>query len=317
MPRVNFVSFTFLFAFGLGSFVGIALALLAVALATPEPEPTIVDAPGAAAMADAATLTPTATTAPSTVTPTPVPVMRTRATLSVHIGPDEDYAVLGTLARGSEISVNGRDSEGDWLAIDFPPGSSARGWIPVDQVVGLSLVQIDDLDVLQATSIETSPIETSPRPRSTPSSSGDNGSSDGGNNGGGNNGGGDAGGPPARTPTPRAASPTPTPTPATIGPSDLAIAGVTTSSGGFIRIGIENLGPGAVPEVTVEVSAAGYSDEILTAPVILRAGDTVMLQTNSLQLNGPTLVSVTLDPAGLLADLDRSNNRLRVEIGPN
>jgi hypothetical protein len=306
MPRVNFVSFTFLFAFGLGSFVGIAMALLAVALATPEPEPTFIEVPAAGAAADAATLTPTtvATAAP-TVTPTPVPAVRTRSTLNVRIGPDDRYAVLGTLAGGSEIAVQGRDTGSDWVAIDFPPGSSARGWIPAGQVEGLSLVQISSLGVLQASVIDTSPRSTATR---TPA----------GFDGGPNAGPGATRTPPALQddPTPRVGTPTPTSTPSSIGPSDLAITGVTSVSGGLIRFGIENLGPGAVPQFSVEVSAAGYADETLTVPVVMRAGDTVTLQTSELQINGPALVVVTIDPDGELADIDRSNNTLRLDLEP-
>ena len=312
MPRINFVSFTFLFAFGLGSFVGIAMALLAVALATPEPEPTIIE-PDPAALADAPTTTPTPTaTVMLTVTPTPVPVVRTRSTLSVRIGPAQAYAVLGTLASGSEIAVQGRDAGSDWVAIEFPPGSSARGWIPAGQVDGLTLVQIFSLDVLQATLIETAPRP----PLSTPTSSGFEGAGGSATPGEGTG----QGSPVAGTPdepssaTPRAG--TSTPTVVSIGPSDLAIAGVTSVSDGRVRVVVENLGPGDVPDVSVEVSAAGYAAETLTGPGILGAGGTVVLQTEALQLNAPALVIVVIDPEGALADLDRSNNTLRIELAP-
>ena len=314
MARINFVSFTFLFAFGLGSFVGIALALLAVALATPEPEPTVIVAD--AAVADAATLTPTATlTATPPPTETPVPSVRTRSTLNVRIGPAEGFAVLGTLADGSEIDVQGRDVEGDWVAIEFPPGSSARGWIPSGQVEGLTLVQIMSLGVLQATLIETTPRFpfTTPTPAtfdgafSTPTAEA-----------------GTERGPPALgTPdetgsaTPRPGTPTPTPTPAvSIGPTDLAIAGVSEASGGNVRVVVENLGPGDVPWVTVDVSAAGYATETMTFPGTVLAGETVTLQTDELELNAAALVTVEVDPEGMLTDLDRSNNSLTLELSP-
>ena len=100
MPRINFFSITFLFAFGLGSFVGIGLALLAVALARPADTTTVIEATQVVA-ADRTTATATATLVP-TETPTPVPVVRALTTLQVHIGPDDAYAVLGTLASGSE-----------------------------------------------------------------------------------------------------------------------------------------------------------------------------------------------------------------------
>jgi hypothetical protein len=307
MPRINFVSFTFLFAFGLGAFAGIGLALLAVALATPEPEPTVIQpAPAAAADVPPPTSTPTPTPT-ATVTATPEPVIRTRATLNVHIGPAESYAILGTLAGGSEIDVSGRDSEGDWVAIEFPPNSAARGWIPAEQVDGLSFVQILGLEVLQATLIETAPRF----PFSTPRSSFD--------------GGGAASTPgfsgtlPPLLGTPDDPTPRSTPRPATptppIGPTDLAIAGVELVSGNRIRVSVENVGPGSVPGVTVEVRAPGYSTEALTSGS-LRAGQTLVLQTAELQLNAPAPVTVEVDPDGQLADLDRSNNVLRLELAP-
>jgi hypothetical protein len=297
MPRVNFISFTFLCGFGLGAFVGVIMALVAIAVATPEPEPAIVQPDPAAAAG--VTSTPAATVIPTqTVDPTPAGIIRTRATLNVHIGPAAEYAVLGTLAGGSQVEVQGRDDPGAWVAITFPPNSSARGWIPVTQVTGITFAQVLGLEVVPVTLIETSPGDSVSGDSTTPVLS-------------------DPFPPLLVTPdnpNPRVPR-TPTPIPS-IGPTDLAIAGVEIVAGGRVRVLVENLGPGDAPAVRVEVSAAGYESETLRSAALLRSGDTVALQTSDFRINAPVLVTVEIDPDGQLPDLDPSDNTLRLDLTP-
>jgi hypothetical protein len=304
MPRINFVSFTFLFAFGLGSFVGVALGLLAVAVATPEAEPTIVEV-DPAAVVEAPTATPTPTLIP-TLTPTPVPVPRTLATLQVHIGPDEEYAVLGTLASGSELDVQGRDISGDWLAIEFPPGSSARGWLPANVVSGLTLVQISRLDVLQASLIETTPRQTFATPTAPTIFDGNDGL-------------------PTVTDTPsRAAtasptrSPTPTPQPVIYSSTDLALGDISLGADGRVRVVVINLGPGDVPgsSLTVSVSAQGLGAETLSGSGDLLANASTLFVTSALTITSPADVTVVIDPGLLLTDTARGNNSRSVSLAP-
>ena len=303
MPRINFVSFTFLFAFGLGSFAGIGMALLAVALARPADETRIIDASPAAVVATS-TVTPTATPAP-THTPTPIPPPRTTSTLRVHIGPDEDYAILGTLASGNEVSVQGRDTSGDWVAIEFPPGSSARGWIPTDDIDGLSFSEIRQLEVLQATLIDTSP--RSPISTSTPTLfEGNDGipSFD------------DDDDPtPTRTPTPQSAPSTATPALTIYGPTDFAFGGVAVGPDGSIRVTVVNAGDGNVPALSISVAATGLGSELLSTGVVM-AGETVTFRTSSILLTDTTAVSVTIDPNGILTDTNRANNTRNLTLSP-
>lgn len=310
MPRINFVSFTFLFAFGLGSFVGIGLALLAVALARPPDETRVIEG-SPAALAPSATPTPTATQVP-TATATPVPPPHTSTTLQVHIGPNEEYAILGTLAKGNEVVVEGRDSNGDWVAIEFPPGSSARGWIPRAKVEGLSLTEVVALEVLQASLIDTSP--PAPVSTSTPTAfEGNDGvpvtpvdeEEE------------DVVVPPTRTPRPEPTEPAstePAPTPAPL-EADVTLRSVSAGPSGAIRVVVQNLGPAEVAGVSAEVSAVEVGRERLNSGP-LASGSTTVLVTSSLSISGLTQVTVSVELLGRQEDPDTSNNSATLNLSP-
>jgi hypothetical protein len=335
MPRINFFSATFLSAFGLGTFVGVCLALLAVALARPADKTTVIDSPELA-IAGTPTTTASATPLPS-ATATPLPSIRTVTTLQVRIGPNEEYAILGTLAGGSEIALEGRDDTGDWVAIEFPPESNARGWIPRQEVQGLSLSEVQSLDILQASLIDTTP--TSPDDADTTSDGSTGATADfpaatdtptafEGNDG-----------VPTATPEPRVtprATPTETdsddePTPAATatrratatpttesiayGPTDLAFVGASANEDGTVSVVVQNLGPGDVPRVSVVVSAPGFPPELMSSGV-LRVGESASFQTSSIQLTGTTSLSITIDPNGELTDSNRGNNTRTATLTP-
>jgi hypothetical protein len=65
-----------------------------------------------------------------------IPVFGPRAiaSLDVHIGPGDAYAVVGSIPKDALLNVAGRDESGEWLAIVFTPESRFRGWVPRDQV---------------------------------------------------------------------------------------------------------------------------------------------------------------------------------------
>ena len=67
----------------------------------------------------------------------PIPPARTRASVGVVSGPGVNYSVLGLLPAGAALQISGRDASGVWLAVAFPPGSSAIAWLPAAQVSGL------------------------------------------------------------------------------------------------------------------------------------------------------------------------------------
>lgn len=66
-------------------------------------------------------------------------------TLQLHIGPSEDYVVLGILPAGARLEVVGRDESSEWLAVVFPPNSTFRAWLPVSQAGGL--IEVEKLPI--------------------------------------------------------------------------------------------------------------------------------------------------------------------------
>jgi hypothetical protein len=137
----RFVSPTFLIGFGIGAFVGVGLALLAIAIAKPESKTT-----QAAPIEVTATPRATAETR-STLTPG----VRTRGTAQVYIGPGGAYAIVGTIAGGQGVDVLGRDDGGEWIAVKFPPNSTARAWLRATDLEGLPPTALSSLDLLVPT----------------------------------------------------------------------------------------------------------------------------------------------------------------------
>jgi hypothetical protein len=293
MPRFRFVSFTFLVGFGFGSFVGVALALLAVALAKPEPtiEEHFVEV----------TATPTSHVDEPRPSATATPAVRTLSSLEVRIGPGQAYAIIGTIARGEAVAVLGRDDSQEWIAIRFPPGSAARGWLPLDALDGISKVQVANLAVLAATPfVRGQPTTTAGGffDTTTPFAP--------------------LTGVPDGTVVSSPRTPTPTPRSLHAGPTDLTLVGMSLTGGGHIRVVIGNTGPGDIVAGTtlgVLVNLFGDSETIFTLSE-LRAGETATLETTRLQVTREADVTASLDPAGLLTDTNRGNNSLFVTLAP-
>ena len=130
--RGSIVSLAFLLGFGLGSFVGVILAVVAVlAIRGPADEPKIADNQEQLL----APLTPTPT---PQVQATPDGRPRTKDGGNVYLGPGLAFAIVGTVSRGEPVEIVGRDTDATWVAIRFPPNSSARGWISADTLDGLT-----------------------------------------------------------------------------------------------------------------------------------------------------------------------------------
>ena len=70
--------------------------------------------------------------------PTAVPgngvVGRVLITATVFNGPSTGFDIRGTVSSGATVSVSGRNDDGSWLQIVYPPNSSLRGWVEVDLV---------------------------------------------------------------------------------------------------------------------------------------------------------------------------------------
>jgi hypothetical protein len=274
--RGGFISFTFVVGFGLGIFIGAMLGLLAVLVALPEDE------------------TPELVEVPVFVTGTPnpagpdAPQVKTTAALAVRVGPGESYATLGTISRGDEVDVVGRDFDSKWLAIRFPRGSSSRGWIPSDNVEGLAESNVRTLAVLLPTPL--------PFVFNTPSPFfGVGGGGAGGTNG-----------PPAGTSTP---------IPTT---SDLDIQTVRLQPDGRIVVTVLNRGPANIRDevILVAVRGLGLIGETLSYAGNLPSGDSITLRTDAFRITAPTDVQVIVDPSSGLADPNRGNNFETVQLVP-
>jgi hypothetical protein len=75
--------------------------------------------------------------------------------IEARLGPNEDYQVLGTLAKGQRLEVLGRDETSSWLAVQM--GVGLTGWIPATSVTGLA-----DASSLALVQPKLLPVPTSP-----------------------------------------------------------------------------------------------------------------------------------------------------------
>ena len=60
-------------------------------------------------------------------------VGRTNTTTSVRRAPGE-LVVLGTIPRNTDVTIDGRSEESNWLRIIFPANSERHGWVEADNV---------------------------------------------------------------------------------------------------------------------------------------------------------------------------------------
>lgn len=288
-PRFHFFSLTFLIGFGVGAFIGVALGLTAFLFVDTSQEQATTQAD-----ADA---TPLVTTSPGVV-PTPVRV-RTNTALEVRIGPGTQFAAVGTIGRGESVDVVGRDDLAEWVAIRFPPGSSARGWLPVRALENLT--NLYGLTVAIATPL--------PRSVATPTAAtGVISSNDG----------------PLSTPVFAAtAAPGTTPlataTAVSVGQPDLTVTGVSRLADGRVRVVITNRGSGDLTGFTVfavVTDPTTRSETLRSNGAGLRAGDSTSLESTTFTVTEPTTVTAVVDPSSSSPDASRTNNAMTVQLAP-
>ena len=270
---VRFVSLTFLIGFGIGTFVGVGLAILAVAIGrNDDPDPVFIEVP--------VFPTATATTPASTPASTPLPQVVATTAAAVRVGPGEAFATFGTVSTGDILDVVGRDFDAEWIAIRFPPGSGARGWIPVDAVDELSFASLRSLDVLLPTPLPVEIVTPPPFVEQTPDF--DDGT----------------------------ATPQGTPTTMPTG-TDLEVLDVDVQADGRIRVLVHNRGPEDLTSglIVVTVRTINLQAETINRAQALPAGAVLAMTTNSFSLGPePERIQVVLDPSSLLDDPDRENN---------
>jgi hypothetical protein len=285
--RGGIVSLAFLLGFGLGSFVGVILAVVAVlAIRGPTDEPKIADNQEQLL----APLTPTPTPA---VQPTPDSRPRTKDGGNVYLGPGLAFAIVGTVSRGEPVEIVGRDADATWVAIRFPPNSSARGWIAADT--------LDNATNLERFAV----VIPTPLPRSSSTTGG--GGFPGTNNT-----------LPFPTATAAFGTPTITRTPAPSGPPDLVANSATLLPDGRVAVVVGNRGPGNADgqPIFINVRDLTLRGEQIIGVSALRAGSTFVVQTQTFKIERETTVQVVVDPSGSIQDADRGNNTLTVTLSP-
>lgn len=81
---------------------------------------------------------PTATVAVLTPEPSPTQT-QARATaqrnLNVRSGPGTSYTIVGQIAQGTTLEVVGRNEDGSWWMVLYPPGSGSTAWVYADFTV--------------------------------------------------------------------------------------------------------------------------------------------------------------------------------------
>jgi uncharacterized protein YgiM (DUF1202 family) len=265
-PRGPFISGTFVIGFGLGIFLGAMLGLLAVLIALPEDK------------------TPELVEVPVFVTGTPLPPgedrpnVRANAALAVRVGPGESFATLGTLSRGDQVDVVGRDFDSKWLAIRFPLGSNSRGWVPAGSVDGLAESSVKTLAILLPTPLPF--VFNTPSPFF-------------GTGGAGSDGGGPSG--------------TSTPIPTT---SDLDIQSVRVLADGRVSVVVANRGPAPITNqiVQVTVRALGLAGETMVHTGLFPSGESITFRTDGFRVTSPAEVQVVVDAGANINDPNRTNN---------
>ena len=268
------------------------LALLAIALARPadsDPIETVV-----------VTATPAATSLAGGPTAAPTPAVRTRTALEVHIGPGNAFAIIGTVPRNDPVSVIGRNDDGKWVAIRFPPNSTSRGWVEAESLQGIEGNQVSALPVLVATPLAIS--VSTPIPGS---GGGGTGGGGGATNGGG---GGSGASPPAATAT---AGPN-------LGPTDLVINRLTVLPDGRVSVQIGNRGPGDIvgKQILVQVRDLASAAETLIFSGSIASGDTVTITSTAFRVNSVGDVLAIVDFGNSHNDPNRGNNSLTQTLAP-
>lgn len=269
-PAPAFVTLPVFLAFAAGLVTGVALALGAFVVFYLLREET---AAQPAAQPDIAPPTPAATAISAADA-----VPRTTAVLTVRIGPGNDYAALGTLARGEAVQVVGRNHDATWLAVRFPPGSAASGWVPAAGVSG-----VHDIQGLAVTFPTPLPfLPTFPTPSGV---------------------------------LPRASTgATPSPTPVRL--PDLVVSAVQRLADGRLAVTVSNQG-GDLRDRFIRVRVGDIVGEYedLTAPrTELAAGASVALTTSRYVVLADKTVVATVNPDGSAPEQSLANNTLQVKI---
>lgn len=214
---------------------------------------------------------------------------KANATVNVRNGPVNTAEVLGVLRRGSEVSVDGKSADGEWLQIVYPPRSKLHGWVlasSLDLNSDISALAVATPEEIQLavvpTSIAVATIESTQAP--TP------------------------------RPTPGLAT-TVTATPLSTLP-DLVV-GDWLVSGGVLVLTVTNQGTGTLTATAIDVgvfdaSGAKLLNLTTSGPQTLKPGGSIDIKTGYLALGAQGQVLVVVDINGRIPETNDTNNRLVV-----
>jgi hypothetical protein len=197
--------------------------------------------------------------------------------------------VLGTLPSGTDIEIDARTTDGNWLRSIFPPNSELHGWIDAED-----LELTGDSESLVVATAEPAPIVALPTDS------------------------------PAvltaiaeqQTTIAEPGTPTPSPTPGSLLP-DLVVGGSSVQAGNKLFVTVMNQGTGdAIGDIVVAVFNPDGTALVggATLPNFsLPAGRSIDVATGYTVEVSQTLLLI-VDPNGTLEESDNLNNRITVAI---
>lgn len=123
----------------------------------------------------APTFTPTNNDRPVSASSVPQannePTLTALVNLNVRSGPGVDYPVLGSLASGQSFQINGKNPEGTWWQVIYPPGSGSLAWVSADteystsgSVEAVPIAQLPPTPPPTVTPTPTSPLPPTQTP---------------------------------------------------------------------------------------------------------------------------------------------------------
>jgi len=103
-----------------------------------------------------------------TIIPTPEnepPQLTSLVALNVRRGPGTIYEVVGKLAEGQSTKVLGKNAEGTWWQIVYPPDSTSSAWVSAEA----QYTSVNNDNVVEIAQVPPSPTPTTtPSPTNTP-----------------------------------------------------------------------------------------------------------------------------------------------------
>ena len=214
-------------------------------------------------------------------------VGRTNTTTAVRRAPGQ-LVVLGTIPRNTDVTIDGRSEESEWLRIIFPPNSELHGWVEADS---LDIIGNTDITTLAVTTpepvvvvdlpttdpeLELTPVDT-PEPEETEE----------------------------LTPTPDSGLP------------DLVVGTTPILSDGVLFITVVNQGSGIAEGDLVVAIFDVDGTELLGGATLegasLGAGLTIDINTGYAVTENQSLLLI-VDPNGEIEESDNTNNQISVSI---